>query len=199
MKGLRQSNKGFTLVELVVVMTLVSVLAAVTTMSLIKWQRYSKYQTQQENAEILYMAARNKIAQLRADNALTEFIDRYYPENNLKNHIYKNNSDKSKVIYYAYCWDTDYASYKNNMDFSSGANKSGKAFIFELVDEYIRDAKILKNHICIMFNKNGDIYAIYISDSCKLGKDSKLIADSIKPEKLYDNCVGAYLSEQASK
>ena len=63
-RDLRQSNKGFTLVELCVVLVLFAILASVSTLSLLSWQENSTYQSQEDNAELVYMAARNKIAQL---------------------------------------------------------------------------------------------------------------------------------------
>ena len=66
--SIRQSNKGFTLVEICVVLLLITILATITTLSLINWQEYSINKKMDDNAELIYMAAKNKIAQLKSDN-----------------------------------------------------------------------------------------------------------------------------------
>ena len=70
--SLRKSNKGFTLIEICVVIVLISILATITTLSLINWQEYATNKKMEDNAELIYMAAKNKITQLKSDNTLYE-------------------------------------------------------------------------------------------------------------------------------
>ncbi len=76
---LRQSNKGFTLVEILVTLVLFSVILSVTTFGIISWQHYSINTEQNENAELVYMAVKNKIAILKSNDSIDE-VDGWAPD-----------------------------------------------------------------------------------------------------------------------
>ena len=202
MKGLRKSNKGFTLVEICVVLVLFSILASVTTLSLISWQEYSKYKSQEDNAELIYMAARNKIAQLKANNALDEL-------SSWGEKISGNTVDPSSVIYshtgtiyYAICKKGDYQNYNSSSDSTNSPDKKA-SLIFELINNYISDKGILNANIAIEYSQDGTIYAVYFSDSTEMDYQSSGLGTNEKfymngsykhdSEKLYENVIGAYV------
>ncbi len=170
MKSLRQSNKGFTLVELVVTMVIISVLASITTFSLIAWQHDSLYNKAEQNAELIFMAVRNKIAIYKANNALFE-IDgmQDYDPNLVPGADTGSNSDgmsSTGKYNYLFCSDSDYKNYKdNNLPASSCTAK----MLFEYVSPYIYDKTILNAYISVEFDKNtGDVVGVYYSERTKV-------------------------------
>ncbi len=199
--SLRQSNKGFTLVEIVVVMVIISILATITTFSLIKWQEYSTYNSQEENAELIYMAAKNKIAKLKADNALDEL--KYWGKKGAQyaNVTYANKYHKidgnvyNDTIYYLVCGEDDYDKYtKKNL------GDNNKILLFDILSEFIHDKKVLRANIAIEYSEDGTIYAVYYSDRTPFGYGTSYsvnLSSSIdtKTEKLYENTIGAYYSQ----
>ncbi len=199
--SLRQSNKGFTLVEIVVVMVIISILATITTLSLIKWQEYSTYNSQEENAELIYMAAKNKIAKLKADNALDEL--KFWGKKGAQyaNVTYTNKYHKidgnvpNDTIYYLVCGKDDYDKYTKK-----ALGDKNKVLLFDILNDYILDNKILKANIAIEYSEDGTIYAVYYSDRTSFGYGASYAVNlsssaDTKTEKLYEKTIGAYYSQ----
>ncbi len=189
MKGLRQSNKGFTLVELCVVLVLISILATTTTMSLISWQEYSQENKQYENAELIYMAARNKISILKANGVLENF-------NGWAKDPTCNISGKK---YYAVCKKGQYKDYSKTNPISG----NGTQLLFSLVAEYVYDKTILDANIAIEYLADGTICDIFYSDrseefkygSGTTGTINLLNTENRKDDFLQNNMIGHYSTE----
>ena len=65
-----QSNKGFTLVELVVVMTLLAILLAIGGMSMVAWQRATMTSRADSRAEVIFVAAQTKLTEMNVSGDL---------------------------------------------------------------------------------------------------------------------------------
>lgn len=169
MTGLRQSNKGFTLAEICVTFVIISVLASITTFGLIAWQHDSQYNKQQQNAELVYMAARNKLAIYNANNV-----------------TYCNDS--------IFCDIDDYEKYKEDKN-ELKTVRIESWYLFNMISEYIYDKTILDAYIYIEIDGNNDIVCVYYSDKTKFFIDSsKLIKNEYKDEsKRYEDNVGVYI------
>ena len=185
--SIRQSNKGFTLVEICVTLVLFSILATITTMSLIKWQEYSIFRTQEDNAELVYMAIKNKIAILNANNILDDQTG--WGENE----IYTGEGTIKKC--YAYCNAGDYKNIKNGTLLNSSAS-----LIFELAGDHLYDKNLLNEDILIVYTTDGFIEGVFFSDRCNIkntfGNKNVNLSDvkKIKSEILSDNFIGAYIA-----
>ena len=211
MKGLRQSNKGFTLVEITVTLVLFSILATITTLSLIRWQEYSTYTNMESNAEMIYMAARNKIAQLKANNVLDEFEgwgSNYSGTDNTITGLSYNDTSKDTSagkIYYALCKQGDYILYGSNNPNDKNKIEKTAPLLFELIVDHIADKGILNGNIAIEYGQDGTIYAVYFSDRTQMkygnsGAGSNNAVDmsgTVNREygKLYDNVIGGYVPQ----
>ena len=144
--SLRQSNKGFTLVELCVVIVLLSVLITITTMGLLTWQEYSTQTKQDENAELVYMAMKNKTAVLKKNKALKEFL----PQNDTDNWLICSSGDYE--VYKAKTYD------KHNVP--------EYKILFDMLVPYIYDKGLLDACIAVEYNAEGEILAVLYSDRC---------------------------------
>ena len=182
--SLRQTNKGFTLVELCVTMVIFSIIATISTMGLLKWQQYSSNNEMENKAELIYMALRNSIAKLKANNVLDEtegWGDVSTQDSNGK--------------YYMVCNAGDYIDYKEGN--LSGSKASAK-LLFDLTVDYLHDKKMLNYDIVVSYSIDGVIYGVYYSDRSSLsykdstGKINVLTSDS---DTLYENVVGAYINQ----
>ncbi len=205
--SIRQSNKGFTLVEIAVTMVIFAILATVTTLGLISWREYSMYRTQTDNSEMIYMAAKNKITKLTANGVLGEYANwgsKYnFSSETVKNIEYPNKG--TRQVYVTYCNIGDYISYSSNP--SSFLNQSvnqrkNVPLLFDLLDEYISDKGILNGSIAIEYDESGEIYAVFFSnrsdfDYSSINGNTINISNNAnrKEDKLYDKLIGAYIPE----
>ena len=182
--SLKQSNKGFTLVEICVTLVIFSLIATVSTMGLLKWQQYSSNNEMENKAELIYMAARNSIAKLKANNVLEEtegWGD------------YSTMGTDGK--YYLVCNAGDYKDYKEG---NLSDTKASAKLLFELTVDYLHDKKMLDHDIVVSYSYDGVVNAVYYSDRSRLNyKDSagKINVLSSSSDTLYENVVGVYINQ----
>lgn len=79
-KGVKK--KGFTLVELVVVLAIFGLLASITGLGLYSWTRYSINKENNENARTIFLAAQESLTHMQASGTLNEFADSFITEEN---------------------------------------------------------------------------------------------------------------------
>lgn len=210
MKGLRQSNKGFTLAEICVTMVIISVLASVTTLGLMSWTHDSEFNKQEQNAELIYMAVKNKIAIYKSNNSINEikgWVD-YKASEDINLNAESGSNDSGEVgttagYMYLFCNNDEYGKWKNGGKNNPEIFKSRTAsYLFDFVASYIYNKTILDAYICIEFDKSGDVLGVYYSDRTKFYEQTEDIdnpstgislAELKKNESLrYDKLVGAY-------
>ncbi len=75
-------KKGFTLVELVVVLAIFGLLASITGLGLYSWTRYSINKENNENARTIFLAAQESLTHMQASGTLNEFVDSFITEDN---------------------------------------------------------------------------------------------------------------------
>lgn len=182
--SLRQSNKGFTLVELCVTLVIFSLIATISTMGLLKWQQYSSNNEMENKAELIYMAVRNSIAKLKANNVLDEI--EYWGDNSTQGNDGK---------YYLVCNAGDYKDYKEG---NLSNTKTSAKLLFDLTADYLHDKKMLNYDIVVSYSLDGVVHGVYYSDRSSLSyKDSagKINVVSSDSDTLYENVVGAYINQ----
>lgn len=175
-------NKGFTLVELMVVLVVMMIVAGVSAAAIINWQHHTRVQRQNENAKTIFTAASNQLTSLNAGNSLGVFTY------NLKDSSgkYAKNctpidvrclSDAEGTYYNneADVWTND-ATYSivsirtHKGDYSkliSGTLTDEESkLVFKLITDYITDGSVLNSAIAIEFSPEaGQVFAVCCSDS----------------------------------
>ena len=68
-----KSNKGFTMVEMIVVIAILGIFLTVGVVGLLQWQRYSAYKRNNEYAQSLFSAAQSGLTHYKAAGRLEEF------------------------------------------------------------------------------------------------------------------------------
>ena len=194
-KRLSQLNKGFTLVELCAVMVIFSILASITTVSLMSWHQYAQNNKANENAELIYMALKNKISVLKANNILYEVSD-YFPDPEEQDEATPANNKNKQLI----CQKGDYSNYIDPAKETTG--KKDADTILEFVLPYINDKTILDACIAVELNNDRDIIAVYYCDRCESFKFSsgtsseaivKLKTIKNNEDERYNLVVGMYV------
>lgn len=141
-------NSGFTTVELCVTLAILAVLASIVTFSLIKWQAFSSERQRTENAQILMLAAQNRLSVLKSNNILDDYI--------ISAGLSPINVNGRKV-YYVSCMKGDYRLYEKDGSSSSA--------LFQIVERYVSDKSILNASIVIEFDREeGKVLDVIYSD-----------------------------------
>lgn len=68
----RKSGRGFTLVEMVVTIVVMTIVASLSVFGLIKWQEWSEFKKVNEYAQTLFIASQNQLAEFGANGRLSE-------------------------------------------------------------------------------------------------------------------------------
>ena len=201
---LGQSNKGFTLVEIVVTLVIVSIVLSIATFGIISWAQYSENNKMDDNAELVYMAAKNKIAILRANNTLDELSgwSRDFGTSPFNDNDEEDTGETIQITggTALMCNKSDYEHYKKKeYDLISNAAK----LLFDIVSPFIYDKKILNACISIEFDQDRNISAVFYSDRFdSFVYDEVVVGNSIKlgglrrnADKRYQNVIGLYMPE----
>lgn len=68
----KKDHHGFTLVEMVVTLVVLSIMLSLSVSGLLAWQDWSDFQKENEYAQTLYIAAQNQLSEFSADGRLAE-------------------------------------------------------------------------------------------------------------------------------
>ena len=180
--SLRQSNKGFTLVEIIVVFVIFSILAASTTLGLISWQTYAMNSKQDEYAEMIFMAAKNQFTARKANDVLEEDLFWAKPEAMVPGYT---------DTYYMMCKKGDYKKYRKNQNIPDNTK-----LFFNFIDQYVYDKSLLDASIVIEYKADGTItnvlYSERINEMSYGTSGLSIVSLKGSADLRYDNIVGMY-------
>lgn len=73
----KNQNKGFTLIEMIVTITVLSIVLGLTVSGMISWQDWANFKKENEYAQTLFVAAQNQLAEYSADGRLKELQESF--------------------------------------------------------------------------------------------------------------------------
>ena len=166
-----RSNRGFTLVEMIVTMMLLSILLTISVMGLLAWQDWSDFNQANEYAETMFLSAQNQLSEYNANGTLEDFAKQ---TESLNPEIVNLDS-----IYYeegkAYTEDSVWVTKDKGTLVSVCANKgdyslyaAGKTttsptapIVYQLLESYLYDTSILNDAICVEFSlEDGQVFSV---------------------------------------
>ena len=126
----KNHGKGFTLVELVVVLALMAILMSVAIFGGLAWQDWVRFNHEEATAQDIFFAAQNQLISLDSSGAMEEKIENVLKEGStynpayvlaspgsyskLEKIAYKNGSSSDSKV--TYKWDTIWSTYLQNND-----------------------------------------------------------------------------------
>ncbi len=165
------SNRGFTLVEMIVTMMLLSILLTISVMGLMAWQDWSDFNQANEYAETMFLSAQNQLSEYTANGTLEDFAK--------QTKKYSPAKVKLDSIYYeegkAYTEDSVWVTKDKGTLVSVCANKgdyslyaAGKTttsptapIVYQLLESYLYDTSILNDAICVEFSlEDGQVFSV---------------------------------------
>lgn len=166
-----RSNRGFTLVEMIVTMMLLSILLTISVMGLMAWQDWSDFNQANEYAETMFLSAQNQLSEYNANGTLEDFAKQ------TKN--YSPAGVKLDSIYYeegkAYTEDSVWVTKDKGTLVSVRANKGDYSryaagetttsptapIVYQLLESYLYDTSILNDAICVEFSlEDGQVFSV---------------------------------------
>ena len=166
-----RSNRGFTLVEMIVTMMLLSILLTISVMGLLAWQDWSDFNQANEYAETMFLSAQNQLSEYNANGTLEDFAKQ---TESLNPEIVNLDS-----IYYeegkAYTEDSVWVTKDKGTLVSVRANKGDYSryaagetttsptapIVYQLLESYLYDTSILNDAICVEFSlEDGQVFSV---------------------------------------
>ena len=187
-------NTGFTLVEMIVTLVLLSILLTTSVMGLLAWQDWSDFKQADEYAETMFLAAQNQLSEYNANGTLKEFSKR---ADSTDNHISLNDIyyDKGEAYLEDSVWTTvdkgtlvsvrcnrgDYKLYTSGKDTVSKT----APIVYELLEGYLYDTSILNDAICIEFSlEDGQVFSVLYSAKYDSNGVEEFVYDNSNDQKL---------------
>ena len=200
-KNIKNNKKGFTLVELMVVLAVTAILAALVGGGLIAYTRLARFEKNEANARTLFQTAQISLTRMETAGELDAFRDKVTKSGSMGQHFAEGLTDadgnpldgrtlKDLNTYIAALY----------YDKTGAADGNHNALVKELLGDYIYDASLLNASICVEIDvQSGQVYSVFYdtkSDKLRFNKDGATnIYDRSYDHRRNDTLVGYYSAE----
>lgn len=202
-KNIKNKKKGFTLVELMVVLAITAILAALVGGGLIAYTRLARFEKNEANARTLFQAAQISLTRMETAGELDAFRRQVMEEGDTGDHFQNDvtvTDADGKTLVSRTKTELDQNVAALYYDRTGVAAGNHNALVKELLGDYIYDASLLNASICVEIDvQSGQVYSVFYdtkSDKLRFNQDGATnIYDRSYDHRRNDSLVGYYSAE----
>lgn len=202
-KNIKNKKKGFTLVELMVVLAITAILAALVGGGLIAYTRLARFEKNEANARTLFQTAQISLTRMETAGELDAFRQQVMEEGSTGDHFQNDvtvTDADGKTLVSRTKTELDRNVAALYYDRTGAAAGNHNALLERLLGDYIYDASLLNASICVEIDiQSGQVYSVfYDTNSSKLRfneADATNIYDRSYDHRRNDSLVGYYSAE----
>lgn len=202
-KNIKNKKKGFTLVELMVVLAVTAILAALVGGGLIAYTRLARFEKNEANARTLFQTAQISLTRMETAGELDAFRRQVMEEGDTGDHFQNDvtvtDADGKTLV------SRSKTELNQNVaalyyDRTGAAAGNHNALVERLLGDYIYDASLLNASICVEIDmQSGQVYSVFYdtkSDKLRFNQDGATnIYDRSYDHRRKDTLVGYYSAE----
>lgn len=202
-KNIKNKKKGFTLVELMVVLAITAILAVLVGGGLIAYTRLARFEKNEANARTLFQTAQISLTRMETAGELDAFRRQVMEEGSTGDHFQNDvtvtDADGNTLVSRTKS-ELDQNVAALYYDRTGAAAGNHNALVERLLGDYIYDASLLNASICVEIDvQSGQVYSVFYdtkSDKLRFNQDGATnIYDRSYDHRRNDTLVGYYSAE----
>lgn len=202
-KNIKNKKKGFTLVELMVVLAITAILAVLVGGGLIAYTRLARFEKNEANARTLFQTAQISLTRMETAGELDAFRRQVMEEGSTGDHFQDDvtvTDADGKTLVSRTKTELNQNVAALYYDRTGAATGNHNALVERLLGDYIYDASLLNASICVEIDvQSGQVYSVFYdtkSDKLRFNQDGATnIYDRSYDHRRNDTLVGYYSAE----